>query len=158
MPLEALEKRSTVLRRKRYEGGPVVYWMSRDQRADDNWALIYAVQAANERKVPLCVVFCLVPEYLGTTERQYDFMIGGLRQLEPKIKQRGIGFYLLEGFPGVELPSFLHNVGAGMLITDFEPLRIKKEWKKRVVAPLIFRWSRWTRTTSFPVGSRPSAG
>jgi deoxyribodipyrimidine photo-lyase len=136
MPLEALEKRSTVLRRKRYEGGPVVYWMSRDQRADDNWALIYAVQAANERKVPLCVVFCLVPEYLGTTERQYDFMVRGLRQLEPKIKQRGIGFYLLEGFPGVELPSFLHNVGAGMLITDFEPLRIKKEWKKRVVGAL----------------------
>jgi len=114
----------------------VVYWMSRDQRADDNWALIYAVQAANERKVPLCVVFCLVPEYLGTTERQYDFMVRGLRQLEPKIKQRGIGFYLLEGFPGVELPSFLHNVGAGMLITDFEPLRIKKEWKKRVVGAL----------------------
>jgi deoxyribodipyrimidine photo-lyase len=110
--------------------------MSRDQRADDNWALIYAVQAANERKVPLCVVFCLVPEYLGTTERQYDFMISGLRQLEPKIKRRGIGFYLVEGFPGVELPSFLHNVGAGMLITDFEPLRIKKEWKKRVVGAL----------------------
>ena len=38
--------------------GPVVYWMSRDQRLRDNWALIFAMQAAQERKSPLLVVFC----------------------------------------------------------------------------------------------------
>ena len=27
-------------------GKPVVYWMSRDQRAQDNWALLYAQQQA----------------------------------------------------------------------------------------------------------------
>ncbi|MGD0816936.1 MAG: deoxyribodipyrimidine photo-lyase [Methanomassiliicoccales archaeon] len=110
--------------------------MSRDQRADDNWALIYAVQAANEKNVPLCVVFCLVPEYLGTTERQYSFLTEGLRQLEPKIKQQGIGFHLLEGYPDTELPSFLHQVGAGLVITDFDPLKVKKQWKRRVVGAL----------------------
>ena len=26
--------------------GPVVYWMSRDQRAADNWALLHAQQQA----------------------------------------------------------------------------------------------------------------
>lgn len=26
------------------EKGPVIYWMSRDQRVKDNWALLYAVE------------------------------------------------------------------------------------------------------------------
>jgi deoxyribodipyrimidine photo-lyase len=110
--------------------------MSRDQRADDNWALIYAIRAANEKNVPLCVVFCLVPEYLSTTERQYSFLIDGLRQLESRIKERGIGFRLIEGFPDTELPSFFNQVGAGLVITDFDPLKIKKQWKRRVVGAL----------------------
>jgi deoxyribodipyrimidine photo-lyase len=133
---DALEKRSKVLRNKRYTGGPVVYWMSRDQRVDDNWALIYAVREADSKNVPLCVVFCLVPDYLGATQRQYSFMIDGLRQLGSKLEHQGIGFQLLEGLPGIEMPSFLHQVGAGELITDFDPLRIKMEWKRRVVVAL----------------------
>ena len=136
MPEQQLEKRFKILRRRAYPGGPVVYWMSRDQRAEDNWAFLYAIEEANERSVPLCVVVCLVPEYLGTTERQYMFMINGLRELEPKIKKMGIGFRLLEGYPPMELPSFLHQVGAGMLITDFDPLRIKMAWKRRLVGAL----------------------
>ena len=136
MPEDALEKRTMVLRNKTYTGGPVIYWMNRDQRSDDNWALIYAVQAANEKQVPMCVVFCLAPDYLGATERQYAFMIEGLRQLEPKLKGRGIGFQLLEGLPGIELPSFLHRIGAGLVITDFDPLRIEMEWRRRVVGAL----------------------
>jgi deoxyribodipyrimidine photo-lyase len=132
MPDEALEKRSTVLRKKRYTGGPVIYWMERDQRANDNWALIYALQEANEKNVPLCVVFCLAPDHLGGTQRQYTFMVDGLRQLELELKKRGIGFHLLQGLPGIELPSFLHQEGAGSLVTDFDPLKPSMELKQRV--------------------------
>ena len=53
--------------------GPVLYWMSRDQRASDNWALIYAQKVALQKKVSLLVVFCLVPEFLGAAMRQYGF-------------------------------------------------------------------------------------
>jgi|APDOM4702015248_1054824.scaffolds.fasta_scaffold633950_1 deoxyribodipyrimidine photolyase len=28
--------------------GTVIYWMSRDQRVDDNWALLYAQSMANQ--------------------------------------------------------------------------------------------------------------
>jgi deoxyribodipyrimidine photolyase len=31
-------------------GDYVVYWMGRDQRAEDNWALIYAYEKAREMK------------------------------------------------------------------------------------------------------------
>ncbi len=30
--------------------GPVVYWMSRDQRVTDNWALLYAQELALARQ------------------------------------------------------------------------------------------------------------
>ncbi|GAU20713.1 hypothetical protein TSUD_231270 [Trifolium subterraneum] len=33
--------------------GPVVYWMFRDQRLKDNWALIHAVHQANKSNVPV---------------------------------------------------------------------------------------------------------
>ena len=35
----------------------VVYWMSRDQRVQDNWAFLYAQKLALENKVPLQVRF-----------------------------------------------------------------------------------------------------
>lgn len=37
--------------------GPVLYWMSRDQRAQDNWALLHAQQEALTRQAPLGVIF-----------------------------------------------------------------------------------------------------
>ncbi|HEY3420026.1 MAG TPA: deoxyribodipyrimidine photo-lyase [Methanomassiliicoccales archaeon] len=133
---EIAEKRSVVLRKKPYSGGRVIYWMDRDQRAQDNWALIYAMKEANDKGVPLCVVFCLYQENLGATLRQYHFMVGGLRQLETRLGQSGIGFYLLEGLPGIELPAFLYRMRAGLLVTDFDPLRTSMDWKQRVVAAL----------------------
>ena len=54
--------------------GPVVYWQSRDQRADDNWALLWAAEQARESGAPLLVVFCLSTTYPGATWRQYAFM------------------------------------------------------------------------------------
>ena len=56
----------------------VVYWMSRDQRADDNWALLRAQALAAELQVPLRVCFVLAPKFLAATLRMYDFMLGGL--------------------------------------------------------------------------------
>ena len=39
--------------------GPVVYWMSRDQRVNDNWALSFAMEKAQDADEPLIVVFTL---------------------------------------------------------------------------------------------------
>lgn len=40
--------------------GPVLYWMSRDQRVADNWALLHAVEVAQESGAPVAVAFNLV--------------------------------------------------------------------------------------------------
>ncbi len=61
--------------------GPVIYWMSRDQRINDNWALLFAQELALENKKPLVVVFSLVPEFLSATIRHYGFMLKGLQEV-----------------------------------------------------------------------------
>ncbi len=112
--------------------GTVLYWMSRDQRVSDNWALLSAQQKAMELKQPLVVVFCLVPGFLGATIRQYGFMLKGLEEVERGLMNKGIPFFLLDGLPGEEIPRFLRKIKASWLFTDFDPLRIKRQWKAEV--------------------------
>ena len=57
------ERRIRLLQDGANKKGVVVYWMSRDQRAEDNWALLYALQIADRRQLPLIVVFTLLPEF-----------------------------------------------------------------------------------------------
>jgi deoxyribodipyrimidine photo-lyase len=45
--------------------------MCRDQRVEDNWAMLLARHLAKERNVPLAVCFNLVPRFLEATLRQY---------------------------------------------------------------------------------------
>ncbi|MBP1682972.1 MAG: phrB [Ignavibacteriaceae bacterium] len=112
--------------------GPVIYWMSRDQRVHDNWAIIYAQKLAIEKKKPLAVVFSLVPDFLEATIRQYGFMLKGLREVEAELRRYNISFFLLKGKPDVEIPKFIKKFNASALVTDFDPLRIKRIWKKEV--------------------------
>ncbi len=112
--------------------GPVLYWMSRDQRVRDNWALIYAQDLAVMEKKPLVVVFCLAPRFLDATFRQYQFMIQGLKNVEWDLKEKNIPFFLLQGYPVEELLRFVERHNISMLVSDFDPLKIKREWKQRV--------------------------
>jgi hypothetical protein len=43
------ERRIRLLQDGANKKGVVVYWMSRDQRAEDNWALLYALQIADKK-------------------------------------------------------------------------------------------------------------
>ncbi len=127
-----LKERIVAFREGLLKNGPVVYWMSRDQRAEDNWAIIYAQELAIERKAPLAVVFCLAPEFLGATIRQYTFMLSGLKELSGKLKALSIPFFILKGKPGITVSQFVINHGVSVLVSDFDPLRPKKQWKEEV--------------------------
>jgi len=125
-------RRVRLLQEGANRNGVVVYWMSRDQRAEDNWALLYALQIANKRQQPLMVVFTLVPNFLEATERQYSFMLKGLRETELKLRGYMIPFAMLLGDPAATLPRFLKEVKASVLVADFDPLKIKRIWKRDV--------------------------
>lgn len=125
-------KRVRVLLKKEYEKGPLIYWMSREQRIRDNWAILFSQELALKLKAPLAVTFCLVPEFLGASLRQYQFMLQGLKEVELKLKSLKIPFILLQGLPELEIPRFIQEHNAGILVTDFSPLRISQKWKKDI--------------------------
>ena len=112
--------------------GPVVYWMSRDQRTHDNWALLLAQQLALEKKLPLAVLFNLVPDFLEATIRQYGFMLKGLKELQGELSRYNIPFFLLSGKPEEEIPKFIKKNNASVIVSDFDPLRIKRIWKREI--------------------------
>lgn len=121
--------------------GPIVYWMQRDQRVSDNWALVYAQELAMVSKQPLHVVFCLVPVFLDATIRHFAFMLKGLKEVENELTDLQIPFTLLKGNPAAEIPEFTNRISAGTVITDFNPLRISMTWRSevasRIAVPLI---------------------
>ena len=111
--------------------GPVVYWMSREQRVRDNWGLLHARELAGS-KSELIVVFCLAPTFIGATLRQYDFMLKGLAEVEHDLRNLGYTFKLLSGSADTKLAEFIRKIGAGVVVTDFDPLRIKQLWQKSI--------------------------
>lgn len=117
-------------------GGPVVYWMSRDQRVLDNWALLRAQELALARGVPLIVVFCLLPTYADAPLRAYGFMLRGLRMVEADLAALGIPFRLLLGEPRTQIAGYANALHASAVVADFCPLRVPMAWKKDVAAAL----------------------
>ncbi|NJD55121.1 MAG: deoxyribodipyrimidine photo-lyase [Nitrospirae bacterium] len=134
--MQVSRKRVRMLKEGVSGPGPVVYWMSRDQRAADNWALILAQELALQAKVPLIVVFCLVPEFLNATVRHYGFMLRGLEETLHTLSRKNIPLLLCRGEPVKALPRFLELHRAGALVTDFDPLRIKRIWKSGVASAI----------------------
>lgn len=126
------EKRIRLLQKGTETSGPVVYWMSRDQRAHDNWALLFAQQLALKNIKPFAVLFNLVPDFLEATIRQYGFMLKGLMEIESELTKYNIPFFLLSGNPEEEIPKFLKKTNASVLVSDFDPIRIKRIWKRDV--------------------------
>ncbi|KAL4592809.1 hypothetical protein LXL04_005814 [Taraxacum kok-saghyz] len=113
--------------------GPVVYWMFRDQRLKDNWALIHAVDQANRLNVPVAVAFNLFDQFLGAKARQLGFMLRGLQQLHSEIEETlHIPFFLFQGEAVDTIPRFLTECGASLLVTDFSPLRQVRGWKEEI--------------------------
>jgi len=60
-------------------------------------------------------------------------MLKGLREVEKKLKEKNISFFLRQGFPEKEILKFINTYNISILITDFDPLRIKRKWKEDVV-------------------------
>lgn len=116
--------------------GNVVYWMSRDQRVQDNWALFYAQQKAGEINKSVEVVFCLKPDIFNSHARNYVFMLEGLKQVASELTQLNIKFSLLLGEPDTEIYGYLRANHSSMLVSDFSPVKIKRDWNNSLIQKL----------------------
>ena len=112
--------------------GRIVYWMSRDQRVTDNWALLHAYEQAILLSQPLVVIFTLAPAFSIANLRHYDFMLKGLKELEKRLAEKGINFLLLMGEPLSALVKYINRNNISLLVSDFDPLKIKIDWKAKL--------------------------
>ncbi|KAK9816047.1 hypothetical protein WJX74_007756 [Apatococcus lobatus] len=112
--------------------GPVIYWMSRDQRVHDNWALLRACEIAQGTGAPVVIAFNLVEKFLVAGARQFGFMLRGLKELVPEMDKLNISFFMLRGDPVQTIPKLVKEMDAGALVTDFAAMRIGREWRDGV--------------------------
>jgi deoxyribodipyrimidine photo-lyase len=126
--------RSRKLNQKGFEKGLVVYWMSRDQRAEDNYALLHASHLARKSGQPLVVVFTLNYNYPGANLRHFDFMLKGLQETETNLAKKNISLIILAGDPVQEILKFIDSEKVKILTTDFDPLKIKGQWKSELIS------------------------
>ena len=114
--------------------------MQRDRRSSDNWALIYAQSVALEKKVPLIVLYSLNGNFPDSNIRQYGFMLKGLRETIESLRKKDIPVYVVRGDAVQSVLKFINQEKAGLLISDFSPLKVYRN-----------RTSTVSRSLSIPV-------
>ena len=112
------------------EGSYVLYWMQSSQRAEQNHALEYAVQRANDLDQPLLVVFGLTDDYPEANLRHYTFMLEGLKDAQEALKKRSIKMVVREGSP--DKVALEAGKEASLIVTDRGYMRPQKRWRERV--------------------------
>ena len=142
-------------------GKSVIYWMQRDVRTVDNWALLFSLHMAKELKVPLRVVHVLPSpeEQLQVkqsvidndtiknqrmTERYASFLLGGLKLVQKELNEMDVELNILcsdaSGSGGgntfYEYAS-KDKCNAKLVICDFSPLRMFRKWMEEEAAPLL---------------------
>lgn len=120
--------RLRILRTTENPAGPVLYWMHRDFRTADNWGFVHALDEARRRQQSLAVVFCLTPRFLAATAFHFEFLLEGLQEIETDLDDLGVPLCALSGQPGEEVARFANQIRAGLVVTDFDPLRLKRSW------------------------------
>lgn len=113
--------------------GAVVYWMNRDRRVQDNWALLYAQHIALQRRVALNVVHCHTPNDLGASDRTDQFMLSALNVVAEQCVEHNISFELLFGDPRNVFTQWITEHQPSLIVTDFEPLRLTQQRLDAVV-------------------------
>lgn len=140
---ESLSKRARFLNEVQSDsnGETVVYWMERDQRVADNWALIVANEISNKLKKQLVVIFNFDTEFYGHEYRRIDFLFKGLREVEAQFEKLNIPFIVATGNSEKNIIQLLEKFNTACLVTDFNPLKpivkSKSEIAKRINLPII---------------------
>lgn len=126
------EARERVLKKKESSTASkknVVYWMSREQRVHDNWALLRAKALAESTGGLLSVAFSFDAERM--TSRQYEFARRGLREVSEDLRERGIRFSVVS-----DVASYAAEHAAWCVVSDFSPLRASLEKRTEVARAL----------------------
>ncbi len=107
----------------------VLYWMQSSQRAEDNHALEFAIQQANELNLPLLVGFGIMDDYPDANVRHYTFMLQGLQDAQKTLAKRGIKMVVQHGNP--EDVAIKLSKDAALVVVDRGYLKPAKQWREK---------------------------
>lgn len=121
-------------------GETVVYWMERDQRVEDNWALIVANEISKKNNKQLVILFNYDIEFYGNELRRFDFMTKGLKEVEAKCKNLNIPFVFTHGNSKNKVIQQIERLNACSLITDSNPLTSIKKSKTEIAKNIAIQF------------------
>ncbi|XP_018319593.2 deoxyribodipyrimidine photo-lyase isoform X1 [Agrilus planipennis] len=111
----------------------ILYWMCRDCRVQDNWAMLFAQRLARKNKIPLFVCyFTKNGSELVPTRRHNNFLINGLKEVAEECSRLNIKFHLINGDPCKSLVDIVIRNNIGSVICELNPLRKPKKWQQTV--------------------------
>lgn len=117
------------------DGQYVLYWMQMFKRTTHNHALNFAIQQANERKLPLVVYEGLKYYYPWASDRIHSFILEGVEEKQKAFEKLGIRyiFYLQknESSPKQTVAKLARN--AALIVTDDFPCFIIPDHNQAIV-------------------------
>ena len=120
-------------------GSCVIYWMQRSQRAQNNLALKFAIDCANDLSKPLIVYFGLFDQYPMASVRMFKFMLEGLKETAAILKESGIRFVMRHEIPSEGICRIADELKACVVIVDEDYLNIGRSWRENAAEKLKIR-------------------
>ncbi|MBN2551119.1 MAG: deoxyribodipyrimidine photo-lyase, partial [Spirochaetales bacterium] len=112
------------------KGSCVLYWMQASVRAEDNPALQYAIQRADELGLPVLAVFGLTAAYPEANLRHFTFLAEGLEDAAKALEKLGIQLVVLEARP--DEAALRLAADAAAVVTDRGYLAHQRRWRASV--------------------------
>jgi len=101
----------------------VLYWIQMYHRAEQNWALTAAIEAANRHGVPLVVYHGLGCTYPHANDRIHRFILEGVTELKERFARRGIMYHFYLRRRSTDPNDLLYRLArrAALVVTDDFP-------------------------------------
>jgi len=138
----------------------VFYWMQRDVRTSDNWALLFAQSLAVQNQVPLRVVYALPPPpsenategqdgsppdpaQMTMTERHGIFLLDGLQVVAKELSSSQVPFDVICPTSREAVGETVHSHCTSLshnalaVVCDMSPLRLPRQYTEDQAAPLF---------------------
>lgn len=117
------------------DGKYILYWMQMFKRTSHNHALNFAIEQANERKLPLVVYEGLKFYYPWASDRIHTFILEGVEEKRKEFEKRGIKyiFYLQKDKKSPKDTVAKIAKDAVLLVTDDFPCFIIPDHNKAIV-------------------------
>lgn len=111
----------------------IMYWMTREERIQDNWSLLYAQRLALKTKLPLHIYFCLRKTFMNAPLRHFKFLLKGLEETAKESEKLNIPFHMVISDEGDNtVIEFVQKHKMGTVVIDFSPLRIAQSWLEKL--------------------------